>query len=358
MNEVSRASRGRTVVLSALLGSLLTVLPVPVAMHAIAADNPKATYLDLEAETASGAAGTTFVLTATVYDQFGELFTRSNVNVKMWWLSGPNGQGQGGSSDLDCSTGSEGSCSVSYDAALAGTDLICAAIGGSANQCTEAWDSAELDDDHDTVRRVVTDPEPEPTPTPTPQPTPTPTPEPTATPTPEPSPTPTPARAATPTPTPEATPDPSPTPDAAVAPTPTPGVTPSPSPTPLFTARGNGAGPATPGEAIGGAAGPTTPGQSGGQGRTGGQSPNLPTGNGPIDLGDVLDAAAGQAALIVKPAAAAAVASSFAFPLILMVIVLFFLVVQPRMDGRDPKLRNAPRTTSETLVPFEEEGVS
>jgi hypothetical protein len=72
----------------------------------------------------------------------------------------------------------------------------------------------------------------------------------------------------------------------------------------------------------------------------------------------VLDSVADQAALIVKPAAAAAVASSFAFPLILMVIVLFFLVIQPRIDGRDPKLRNAPRTTSETLVPFEEEGVS
>ena len=107
--------------------------------------------------------------------------------------------------------------------------------------------------------------------------------------------------------------------------------------------------------------GPATPGYSGGaNGRAGGQTPGLPTGNGPVDLGDVLDhvadAAADQAAIIVKPAAAAAVASSFAFPLVLMLVVLFFLVVQPRMDGRDPKLRNAPRTASETHVPFEEEG--
>jgi hypothetical protein len=51
------------------------------------------------------------------------------------------------------------------------------------------------------------------------------------------------------------------------------------------------------------------------------------------------------------------VASSFAFPLLLMLIVVFFLVVQPRMDGRDPKLRNAPRTGRETLVQFEEDGV-
>jgi hypothetical protein len=64
-----------------------------------------------------------------------------------------------------------------------------------------------------------------------------------------------------------------------------------------------------------------------------------------------------QASTIVKPAAAAAVASTFAFPLLLMLLVLFFLVVQPRMDGRDPKLRAAPRTATETFVPFEEEGV-
>jgi hypothetical protein len=63
-----------------------------------------------------------------------------------------------------------------------------------------------------------------------------------------------------------------------------------------------------------------------------------------------------QASVLVKPTAAAVVATSFAFPLILMVVVVLFLVTQPRMDGRDPKLRAAPRTASETLVPFEEEG--
>jgi hypothetical protein len=39
-----------------------------------------------------------------------------------------------------------------------------------------------------------------------------------------------------------------------------------------------------------------------------------------------------------------------------MAVVLFFLVIQPRLDGRDPKLRAAPRTSSESLVLFEEEG--
>jgi hypothetical protein len=73
-------------------------------------------------------------------------------------------------------------------------------------------------------------------------------------------------------------------------------------------------------------------------------------------LGYVTDAAVTQAALVVKPNAAVAVASSFAFPLALMAVVLFFLVIQPRLDGRDPKLRAAPRTSNESLVLFEEEG--
>jgi tetrahydromethanopterin S-methyltransferase subunit D len=110
----------------------------------------------------------------------------------------------------------------------------------------------------------------------------------------------------------------------------------------------------------GSSGGPAAPVQGGPRNRTGGLPPGQPTANGHTDLGGVLDsvaeAAVNQAAIIVRPAAAAAVASSFAFPLILMLAVIFFLVVQPRMDGHDPKLRNAPRTASETLVQFEDEG--
>ena len=62
-----------------------------------------------------------------------------------------------------------------------------------------------------------------------------------------------------------------------------------------------------------------------------------------------------QVRATVKPAAVAAVATTFTFPLLLMVIVLGFLVVQGRMDGRDPKLRNAPMTTAETTIPFADE---
>jgi hypothetical protein len=54
----------------------------------------------------------------------------------------------------------------------------------------------------------------------------------------------------------------------------------------------------------------------------------------------------------VKPEAASAVAQTFGFPLALMLAVLLFLLIQSRMDERDPKLRRAPLTTAETTIPF------
>jgi len=102
MHVKSKHARGRNVALAALLGSVLTAMPVPAAMNAVAAENPKATYLDVEAESANGPTGTTFVLTATVYDQFGVPFEKSNVNIKMWWLSGPNDQTSTGGASGSC----------------------------------------------------------------------------------------------------------------------------------------------------------------------------------------------------------------------------------------------------------------
>jgi hypothetical protein len=71
--------------------------------------------------------------------------------------------------------------------------------------------------------------------------------------------------------------------------------------------------------------------------------------------GSVIHEAAVQVSTVVKPAAAAAVATSFGFPLILMLAVLFFLLIQRRLDDRDPKLRAAPRSTAEALLEFEDE---
>ena len=58
---------------------------------------------------------------------------------------------------------------------------------------------------------------------------------------------------------------------------------------------------------------------------------------------------------MVRPAAAAAVATTFSFPLALMIAVLLFLLVQNRVDGRDPKLRAAPQTARDTVVKFKHE---
>jgi hypothetical protein len=60
-------------------------------------------------------------------------------------------------------------------------------------------------------------------------------------------------------------------------------------------------------------------------------------------------------AVVVQPAAAAAVVSSFGFPLVLMGAVVLFLVIQTRVDRRDPRLQAALRSGPEPLVPFEDE---
>jgi hypothetical protein len=48
-------------------------------------------------------------------------------------------------------------------------------------------------------------------------------------------------------------------------------------------------------------------------------------------------------------------ASTFTFPLALAILVVLYLLVQARLDGRDPKLRYAPASAGETYIAFEEE---
>jgi len=59
-----------------------------------------------------------------------------------------------------------------------------------------------------------------------------------------------------------------------------------------------------------------------------------------------------------KPDAVEAVATTFTFPLLLMAAVCLFLLVQWRMDDRDPKLRNAPLTAAEGTLAFDDEGIA
>ena len=70
-------------------------------------------------------------------------------------------------------------------------------------------------------------------------------------------------------------------------------------------------------------------------------------------VGRVGETVADTVDVYVKPKAAAAVATTFTFPLTLMILVLIFLVVQPRVDRKDPKL--AAAEGGETLLGFQEE---
>ena len=72
-------------------------------------------------------------------------------------------------------------------------------------------------------------------------------------------------------------------------------------------------------------------------------------------VGRVVDAAVEGVARVVRTDAAVAVAAQFTFPLALTFAVLFFLLIQNRVDRRDPKLRIAPQHVIETLLTFRTE---
>jgi hypothetical protein len=85
--------------------------------------------------------------------------------------------------------------------------------------------------------------------------------------------------------------------------------------------------------------------------------PALPQGPiGPAEVvRNVFSAAVAQVSHVVRPEAAVAVAAEFTFPLALALAVLLFLVVQDRVDRRDPKLRMAPQHSADTLISFQNE---
>jgi hypothetical protein len=57
----------------------------------------------------------------------------------------------------------------------------------------------------------------------------------------------------------------------------------------------------------------------------------------------------------VRPEVAAAVATTFGFPLGLALAVVAFLVLQNRLDHRDPKLRAAASSWTERTLPYTRE---
>jgi hypothetical protein len=93
--------------------------------------------------------------------------------------------------------------------------------------------------------------------------------------------------------------------------------------------------------------------QSGSTGSVGPNGDGGTTGSG--FLQDVLGAVSEQVEAALKPEAVEAVAKTFSFPLALAVVVVLFLLLQKRLDDRDPKLRYAPRSSGEAYLVFEDE---
>ena len=396
---VSRSSRsGRTPLALGLSSALLASLVVIAAPNGQALAASGSIFVDFAPETATVAVGSTVSLLVHAQDSTGDPYPAQDVRV--YFVSGPNDPGgPGNDPDFACTTDLTGTCSVSYVPAATGTDVLCAVSSGSPFQCDEPVGDPELDDNVDVIQVVVSNPGPTPTPTPTPSPTPTPdptpdpTPSPTPTPDPTPSPTPDPTPSPTPTPDPTPIPTPSPTPDPTPSPTPDPTPSPTPDPTPSPTPTPNPTSTPTPDPTAAPAATPDptpapdaspSPTEEPGPSPTP-EPPPAPTAApasaspvpapGPVetpappsspaattvepDAGNVLSAVLGavgeRVRTTVKPAVVAAIASTFTFPLALAILVVLYLLVQARLDGRDPKLRYAPGSAGETYVAFEEE---
>ena len=361
-----------------------------------------ATFLDVSPETSTYGPGATVTLHAAVYDEDGNPYagegTSTHVRFYFSAASPNNPHSPGSNPDLDCDTGTSGSCDVSYVAAAFGDDTICGLFAGPPTSCTEPSGDPELNDGMDTVVVSIVDGRPTATPTPTDMPTATPTDMPTATPTDTPTPTPSPTDTPSPTPEPTRTPAPTPTPSPSPTPTPLPTTTASPpagytDPTPKPEPTDAPASEPTPSpspDSVTVLSGPLEPPPPSPPGSGSGTNPPRPSpliaevdrgGTAqqgmatrasnptaprpapaqlpvvtPIVIADqALAEAASQVATIVRPAAAAAVAATFSFPLTLMLAVLGFLLVQRYVDRRDPKLRAAPRSTADGLVEFKDE---
>jgi hypothetical protein len=354
-------------------GVLVTALAIATAVGAVAWPASRASaagsdpVLDVEAETGTVQAGDTVDLTASVYEPDGATLLTgpaSNTQVRFFFAAGSANApgGSGNSADLACHTGHTGTCTVSYVAALSGTDVICARTTNGPDDCSEPVGAPERVDAWDSVQRTVTDPTPSPgttpvpTATPTPEPTATPTPEPTATPTPEPTATPTPEPTATPAPEPTATPAPEPTatpaPEPTATPAPEPTATPAPEPTATPTSTASplvGAAPLPPG-------GGANPGGGGAQPRPTAPAPGSePEAGAGGTLESIVGLAAEGASRVLRPDVAVAVAGTFGFPILLTLLVVVFLLVQSRLDDRDPKLRRMLGTPADLLVAFEDD---
>ncbi len=139
----------RSIASVALATGILAAYAFPLAAPAYADWPETAHALDVEPETDSGPAGTTFTLTATVYDDDGQIFSGpgTDTEVRFYFRRGsPNDPHRRGA-DMTCRTGTDGTCSVSYQGDDVGTDSICGVVTTSAwwRTCREPVDAPERD---------------------------------------------------------------------------------------------------------------------------------------------------------------------------------------------------------------------
>ncbi|MGH2728976.1 MAG: Ig-like domain-containing protein [Actinomycetota bacterium] len=111
--------------------------------------------IDAEPETDTNAPGTSHVVTATVYDQFGDPFVgNTTVNLEFFDDSPTDtDQNDPTPADRSCATSNSSTCSITYSQASTGVDLACLWIGGapgmSGNNTNGTCDNEGLNDADD-----------------------------------------------------------------------------------------------------------------------------------------------------------------------------------------------------------------
>ena len=128
--NIATPQRGMTL---AALAAAVTLVLTPFVPPVVAAQ-PADPILDVEVDVDTVAVGSTVELTASVYLPDGSLMTgpSSNTQVRFYFAAGSANApgGNGGGADLQCHTGLVGTCVVTYVAANAGSDVICATAAG------------------------------------------------------------------------------------------------------------------------------------------------------------------------------------------------------------------------------------
>ena len=262
-----------------------------------------ASLVDVQPETGSRATATSHLMSVVVRDQDGNPFVGpgTDARVEFHFLpSSPNDPGSpglGGPPDLACTTGTIGACQVSFVGSAPGTDTICGVFAGPTGGCSELSGAPEFGDGADVV--VVTwqsDPEP---------------------------------AGQSPPPAPEGSQPPvSGEPVSAFPPSP---VTGAPS--------GNGT--------VGSGLPLPAEGPFAGTHETRSTPPNPLPESAPARI--IEGIREGVTRLV---DAAAETAGTFGFPLALALAVLIYLIVQSRLDRKDPKLAAAPLHSYQDVVPF------